>query len=155
MDSGANQTDIDKFLKLDVVSLESHQWLWLGYWLYSWAAMTIWLLHVQTHMHMCPSYAGKWELLWKIDALPLGLEWTCHTFVIHGDQLDYNGEKCTKELDIWCHDPVACVNELLANPMFHEHMKFGPEKHFMDDSEEDQIINEMWITQWWWNLQAT
>ncbi|KAF8517451.1 hypothetical protein JB92DRAFT_3113473 [Gautieria morchelliformis] len=91
---------------------------------------------------------GKRELLRKIDALPSGPEWTCHTFVVHGDQLDYNGEKCTEELDIWCHDPVACVDELLANTLFREHMKFAPEKLFTDDSKEDQIINEMWTAQW-------
>ena len=106
-------------------------------------------------MRTHPSYAGKRELLQKINALPSGPEWTCHTFAIHGDQLDYNGEKSTEELDIWCHDLVACVNELLANPMFHEHMRFGPEKLFTDDSKEDQIINEMWTAQWWWDLQAT
>ncbi|KAF8511993.1 hypothetical protein JB92DRAFT_3174281 [Gautieria morchelliformis] len=126
MDSGASQTEIDKFLKLDV-----------------------------THTRTRPSYAGKRELLWKIDALPSGPEWTCHTFVVHGDQLDYNGEKCTEELDIWCRDPVACVNKLLANPLFREHMKFAPEKLFTDDSKEDQIINEVWTAQWWWDLQKT
>ncbi|KAF8511547.1 hypothetical protein JB92DRAFT_2813160 [Gautieria morchelliformis] len=125
MDSGASQTEIDKFLKLDV-----------------------------TRMRTRPSYAGKQELLRKIDALPSGPEWTCHMFVVHSDQLDYNGEKCTEELDIWCRDPVACVNELLANPLFREHLKFAPEKLFTDDSKEDQIIHEMWTAQWWWDLQA-
>ncbi|KAF8490201.1 hypothetical protein JB92DRAFT_3129009 [Gautieria morchelliformis] len=117
MDSGASQTEIDKVSEAGC------------------PAITIRLLHVQTRTRMRPSYAGKWELLRKIDALPSGPEWTCHTFVVHGDQLDYNGEKCTEELDIWCRDPVACVNELLANPLFHEHMKFAPEKLFTDDSK--------------------
>ncbi|KAF8479963.1 hypothetical protein JB92DRAFT_3274629, partial [Gautieria morchelliformis] len=125
IDSSASQTEIDKFLKLNVTREQTH-----------------------------PSYAGKRDLLQKIDALPLGLGWTCHTFVIHGDQLDYNGEKCTKELDIWYRNPVACVSELLANPLFREHMQFSPEKLFTDDSKEEQIINEMWTAQWWWDLQA-
>ncbi|KAF8482331.1 hypothetical protein JB92DRAFT_3085801 [Gautieria morchelliformis] len=124
MDSGDSQTEIGKFLKLD------------------------------TRTRTRPSYAGKRELLRKINALPSGPEWTCHTFVVHGDQLDYNGEKCTEELDIRCRDRVVCVNELLANPLLHEHMKFAPEKLFTDDSKEDQIINEMWTAQWWWDLQA-
>ncbi|KAF8504157.1 hypothetical protein JB92DRAFT_3084207 [Gautieria morchelliformis] len=51
-------------------------------------------------------------------------------------------------MDIWCHDPVACVSELLANPFFREHMQFAPDKLFINDSKEEQIINKMWTAQW-------
>ncbi|KAF8515663.1 hypothetical protein JB92DRAFT_3088385 [Gautieria morchelliformis] len=124
MTSGASQTKVDCFLHLDI-----------------------------TRERMGPSYKDNQTLLQKIDKLPQGPTWKCRTITVKGDFLDENGDPMEEELDIWCRDPVECVHELIGNPDFCDAMKYVPERLFSDESEEEEIINEMWTAQWWWDMQ--
>ncbi|KAF8509397.1 hypothetical protein JB92DRAFT_2614089, partial [Gautieria morchelliformis] len=114
MTSGASQTKVDRFLHLDI-----------------------------TRERMGPSYKDNRTLLQKIDKLPQGPTWNCRTITVKGDFLDENGDPMEEELDIWCRDPVECVGELIGNPDFCNAMKYVPERLFSDESEEEEIINEM------------
>ncbi|KAF8499406.1 hypothetical protein JB92DRAFT_3099295 [Gautieria morchelliformis] len=126
MTSGASQTKVDRFLHLDI-----------------------------TRERMGPSYKDNRTLLQKIEKLPQGPTWKCRTITVKGDFLDENGDPMEEELDIWCRDPVECVRELLGNPDFRDAMKYVPERLFSDESEEEEIINEMWTAQWWWDTQTS
>ncbi|KAF8512349.1 hypothetical protein JB92DRAFT_2723501, partial [Gautieria morchelliformis] len=125
MTSSASQTKVDHFLKLDI-----------------------------TRQCMGPSYKDNRTLLQNIDKLPQGPTWKCRTITVKGDFLDENSEPIEEELDIWYHDPVECVHELIGNPDFCDAMKYVPEHLFSDESEEEKIINEMWTAQWWWDTQV-
>ncbi|KAF8496067.1 hypothetical protein JB92DRAFT_3126275 [Gautieria morchelliformis] len=72
---------------------------------------------------------------------------------VNGDVHDYNGERRIEELFIWCHNPVDCVKELIGNPAFKEAMNYALQKVFTGSTEEDQVFNEMWTGEWWWELQ--
>ncbi|KIJ50249.1 hypothetical protein M422DRAFT_245496 [Sphaerobolus stellatus SS14] len=125
MSSGISQTAIDKFLKLDI-----------------------------TRNRTKTSYLDKHNLLEKVDSLPGGAGWTCYSFSIRGDMLDYNGERITEELDIWFRDPVECVRELMGNPIFRNVLKYAPERLYNDKEKLEQVYNEMWTAEWWWDLQG-
>lgn len=51
---------------------------------------------------------------------------------VAGDQVDTEGEIMSVELELWWHDPVACVQELLGNPTFSEKMAYAPERAYED-----------------------
>ncbi|KAF8497982.1 hypothetical protein JB92DRAFT_3125502 [Gautieria morchelliformis] len=104
--SGASQSEIDKFLKLDI-----------------------------TRTRTGPSYMDKRGLLKRL---------TPYHLLPPGN---------TEELFVWCRNPVDCVKELIGNPAFKEAMHYAPEKVFTDSSEADQVFNEMWTGEWWWDLQ--
>ncbi|KIJ55985.1 hypothetical protein M422DRAFT_150938 [Sphaerobolus stellatus SS14] len=125
MTSGISQRAIDEYLKLDITRNKTQ-----------------------------PSYQDKRNFLEKIDLLPGGAGWTCYSFAIRGDILDYNGECITEELDIWYRNPVECIPELMGNPIFHKVMKYAPERLYADKERAEQIYNEMWTADWWWELQG-
>ncbi|KAF8519196.1 hypothetical protein JB92DRAFT_2566213, partial [Gautieria morchelliformis] len=89
-----------------------------------------------------------------MDKLPQGPTWKCRTITVKGDFLDENGKPIEEELDICCCDPVECVHELIGNLDFCDAMKYVPERLFSDESEQEEIINEMWTAQWWWDTQV-
>ncbi|KIJ35678.1 hypothetical protein M422DRAFT_180459, partial [Sphaerobolus stellatus SS14] len=68
---------------------------------------------------------------------------------VTGDILDYNGEPLYEDIMVWARDPVECIQELIGNPMFREHMKYAPEKLFTDEEMTEEVINEMWTAEWW------
>ncbi|KIJ43709.1 hypothetical protein M422DRAFT_252953 [Sphaerobolus stellatus SS14] len=88
------------------------------------------------------SFKDKRTLMEKIDAL------------LQGDALDYNGDRLSEELDLWYRDPTECVAELIGNPMFREDLKYAPEKLFADEEMSEEVINEMWTAEWWWEQQG-
>jgi len=100
------------------------------------------------------SYQDKNTFLKKIDSLPEGPAWKCHTFVIQSDLLDYNGELLKEEVDLWYRNPEECVRELIGNPSFRSVLRYAPEKLFADKELTEEIINEIWTAEWWWDLQV-
>jgi hypothetical protein len=49
---------------------------------------------------------------------------------------------------------VECVKELLGNPALRDSMKYAPERHFKDEVGTNQIYDEMWTADWWWDMQV-
>ncbi|KAF8527227.1 hypothetical protein JB92DRAFT_2805596 [Gautieria morchelliformis] len=132
MTSGMSFTNMDKLLKLPIVSL------------------TCMTTRMQT------SFTNKRTLLAKVDALPpSGPEFLCESITVHGDVKDANGEYMVEELELFYQDPVECVRELMGNPAFHEVLHYVPEHIFEDEKRTEHIYNEMWMADWWWDLQVS
>ncbi|KAJ7801016.1 hypothetical protein B0H14DRAFT_3092502 [Mycena olivaceomarginata] len=106
-----------------------------------------------------PSYTGKTDFFGKIDSLPSGvndklsgsIKWHCKTITTTKDPTSKTMK--TETVELWFRDPVECVAELIGNPMFKDAMWYAPEKLFMDEAGTDEVVNEMWTAQWWWEIQ--
>jgi hypothetical protein len=100
----------------------------------------------------------------KIDALPGGPEWTCEIFEIIGDikksesSNDDEEEKdaayMAEEAELWRRDPVECVKELISNPAFRDLIRYAPEQLYERPDQTNQVFDEMWTGEWWWDLQV-
>ncbi|KAF8579899.1 hypothetical protein K439DRAFT_1648365 [Ramaria rubella] len=131
MTSGMSLQKIDKLLKLPIGCVQMRE-------------------HTQT------SYSDKRTLLEKIDVLPSsGPSFKCTSVKLTGDLKDAQGNFLFEELELFHQDPVECVRELISNLAFREMLHYAPEHHFEDEQHSEQIYNEMWTADWWWNLQQT
>lgn len=114
-----------------------------------------------------PSYTGKTDFFDKIDSLPGGvndklsgsIKWHCKTITTTGDIPDLEKDPTSKTMktetvELWFRDPVEYVAELIGNPMFKDAMRYAPEKLFTDEAGTDEVVNEMWTAQWWWEIQV-
>ncbi len=72
-----------------------------------------------------------------------------------GDKKDADGKPLMEDLELWWHDPVEVIKDLMGNPVFCEVMKYAPEKLFEDCEEKSHVINEIWTADWWWELQVS
>ena len=103
-----------------------------------------------------------------IDQLSTGPEWQCELVRVRGDvviprepgdaeadkghNIELEGEG--EELELWLHDPVACVRELIRNAAFKNEMAYAPEKVYTDPQAKTQCYDEMWTGDWWWKTQV-
>lgn len=130
------QNAMDKYLKLPIVSE----------------------LFISNHRikanQMKPSFKNKRAFYKCIDTLPCGPGWTCEVFEIEGDEKDKQNWLRKEVLHLWKRNPVECIEELLGNPAFCEHMRFAPERVYTDEECRNQIFDETWSSNWWWNLQV-
>lgn len=96
-----------------------------------------------------------------IDRLPTGPDWTCKLVRIQGDleptteQGPADEDSNTEELELWLHDPVACIRELIGNPSFHGEIAYAPEKVYLDSHGRTRRYDEMWTGDWWWRTQVS
>lgn len=72
-----------------------------------------------------------------------------------GDEVDGNGKFLEEELELWRRDPVACVEDLIQNPVFKNLMKYAPEHVYRDKEGRVRIFEEMWTGDWWWEVQVS
>jgi hypothetical protein len=89
-----------------------------------------------------------------IDALPHGPEWECAYYKVDGDVEGPDGNLKSEVVEVWRHNPVSCVEELISNPYFEKHLQYTPEKHFEDAAGTNQCYSEMNMGEWWWDLQV-
>ncbi|KAM5544152.1 hypothetical protein V8D89_002201 [Ganoderma adspersum] len=66
---------------------------------------------------------------------------------------DESGELRTEDIELWCCNLVECIHELIGNPVFKAFLKYGPEKLFEDKEGTARIYDEMWMSDWWWDVQ--
>ncbi|KAI0683185.1 hypothetical protein BC835DRAFT_1296710 [Cytidiella melzeri] len=121
MSSGLSQAEIDKYLKLGMVS---------------------------SFISLLQNY--KQSFLDKIDCLPRGPGWQCEIFKAVGDERDEEGRERVEVFELWKRDPIECIRELLSNPMFREHLQYAPERRYEDEWLKMPILSEMWSGAWWW-----
>jgi len=50
------------------------------------------------------------------------------------------------------HNPVECIEFLMQQPAFREHISYAPAKEFND--AEERIYSEVQSSNWWWNEQV-
>ncbi|KAI6020335.1 hypothetical protein BKA83DRAFT_4527015 [Pisolithus microcarpus] len=57
-------------------------------------------------------------------------------------------------LELWCRDPIECVQDLMGNPAFWNAMSYVPKCAYTDANGENWIYDEMWTGNWWWDVQG-
>ncbi|KIK13682.1 hypothetical protein PISMIDRAFT_61229, partial [Pisolithus microcarpus 441] len=115
------QTKMDEFLKLNII----HDWIHTG---------------VQ---ESGVSFENAWLFLKCVDRLRTGPAWTCEMIDVCGDIISKDGMLKCKQLELWWHDPIECVQDLMGNPTFRDAMSYIPEHAYMDANGENRIYNEM------------
>ncbi|KAG2340776.1 hypothetical protein BDR05DRAFT_1032465 [Suillus weaverae] len=99
------------------------------------------------------SFHNNHAFLQKVDGLPHGPEWSCRKVTVHGNLDDENGVPLQDEVELWSHDPVECVKELIGNPFFKEDMAYSPARAYADHAGQHRVIDEMWTADWWGETQ--
>ena len=72
-----------------------------------------------------------------------------------GDLRDEDGQLLTEEYELWVHDPVECIRELMGNPVFRDYLAYDCQQVFADKEGDTQRYNEMWMGEWWWKTQVS
>ncbi|KAG6859996.1 hypothetical protein C0995_000743 [Termitomyces sp. Mi166 len=93
--------------------------------------------------------------LQKVDALPTGPKWNCEIVHVEGNMIGEDGQVMFENLELWMRDPVECICKLIENPAFKNLMAYLPEQAFLDEACLEQIYDEMWMSDWWWKIQAS
>jgi hypothetical protein len=57
-------------------------------------------------------------------------------------------------LECWRCNPVDVVHEIMGNEGLWDSMNYIPIRIFADDTCKEQIYNEMWTGEWWWEIQV-
>ncbi|KDQ52229.1 hypothetical protein JAAARDRAFT_198407 [Jaapia argillacea MUCL 33604] len=93
------QVQTDKFLKLPIISQRAHL-----------------------------SYKNIHSFLQKIDSIPTQCTpWIHQVITVAGDKIHDDDEVMSEEVELWRRDPVECIQELIGNPMFCDHLAYAPE----------------------------
>ncbi|KAF7328115.1 hypothetical protein MVEN_02568400 [Mycena venus] len=95
------------------------------------------------------SFHNNRSFLLKVDQLPTGPDWTCKIVTAAGNRLDENDELMSEDLELWMRDPFKCIEELMSNPAFREHMAYAPERVYAtkEGREDSRIFDEMWTAE--------
>ena len=93
-----------------------------------------------------------YSLLKKINQLPTGPDWVCDIVNIVGD---LEGPEGGRMGELWCHNPLDCIKELIGNPAFKDKMVYEPAQFFTDKYHTNCIIDEVWMVDWWWKTQVS
>ncbi|KAI0687640.1 hypothetical protein BC835DRAFT_1286335 [Cytidiella melzeri] len=107
----------------------------------------------QTRTRSGLSFKNKQSFFAKVDSLPKGPNWQCEVWEVKGTEVDENENMRTEVVELWKRNPVECIKDLLANPMFADHMRYEPERLYEDKDGKRPIFNEMWTGEWWEKLQ--
>ena len=65
-----------------------------------------------------------------------------------------DGEPATEGIELWFRDPIECVQGLIGNPTFREHVSYVPQKVFTNRTGTTRIYDEAWTGDWWWSMQV-
>ena len=58
-------------------------------------------------------------------------------------------------VEVWRRDPVECVKQLMGNLAFKDYMSYTAEHVYLDNGGKVRIFDEMWMADWWWNMQVS
>lgn len=75
--------------------------------------------------------------------------------MIEGDLKDEDGQLKTEDIELWRRNPVECLQELLGNSAFREHLQYGPIQLHGNGEGTQRIYDEMWTGEWWWETQVS
>jgi hypothetical protein len=75
---------------------------------------------------------------------------------VQGDKRNEDGTLVSPEkLELWKRDPVEGVKELLGNEMLHESLVYAPERVYADSAGTQRKYSQMWMADWWWDMQVS
>lgn len=142
--SGLTQTNIEKFLKLKIVSRSCH-------------IMNILLTCIlQTRERTKPSFESNYMFFKKVDSLPSSeASWKVEVFDAVGDVVGEDGRLKKEKVELWQRNPVDCIRELMGNPVFRDSIRYAPERQYADAGGKNRIYGNMWTANWWWDLQVS
>ncbi|KAG1811740.1 uncharacterized protein BJ212DRAFT_1301779 [Suillus subaureus] len=103
--------------------------------------------------HMKTSFTSKYLLLKAIDKLPQATKWKLRKINVVGNRTANDGQHEKEDLELWLHDLVDCIHELMSNPEFDGCMSYAPEKVFADKEGKTCMFDGMWTGDWWWEMQ--
>ncbi|KAI5982757.1 hypothetical protein EDC04DRAFT_2874303 [Pisolithus marmoratus] len=118
------QTKMDEFLKLDIVQKSGI------------------------------SFDNAHSFLKYVDRLCTGPGWMCEMIDVEGDIMAEDGTLRHEHLELWWHDPIECIQELMGNLAFWDVMSYMPEHAYTDANGENHIYDEMWMGNWWQDVQT-
>ena len=84
--------------------------------------------------------------------LPVGPEWHCDIVKITGDCVGPDGQRLTEETELWRHDTVECILDLIGNPALRDFIVYEPVRMKHDGQ---RYYSEMCMGDWWWNIQVS
>ncbi|KAG2100245.1 hypothetical protein BD769DRAFT_1631108 [Suillus cothurnatus] len=106
-----------------------------------------------TQNQMKPSFHNNCSFLQKVDELPHGAAWSCKKVNVQGNKTDEKGQILHEDVELWMHDPVECVKDLIGNPLFRDHMVYAPVRAYKDPAGLHRVIDDMWTADWWCDKQ--
>jgi len=101
------------------------------------------------------SFDNAHSFLKHIDSLYTSLAWTCEMIDVEGDVMGEDGAMKWEMVELWQRDPVECVEELIGNPALRDMMAYAPERADADAKGDNQIYDELWTGDWWWETQVS
>ncbi|KAI5996640.1 hypothetical protein EDC04DRAFT_2872365 [Pisolithus marmoratus] len=105
------------------------------------------------------SFDNVHSFLKYMDRLHTGPGWTflkhtCEMIDVEGDIMAKDGTLRHEHLELWRCDPVECIQELMGNLAFRDVMSYMPKHAYTDVNGENHIYDEMWMGNWWWDIQT-
>jgi hypothetical protein len=73
---------------------------------------------------------------------------------VKGDHTGEDGKMMFEELELWHHNPVECIQELLSNPALDGDITYTPVQCVTDKDSTNCVIDEGWTAGWWWKTQT-
>jgi len=101
------------------------------------------------------SFQSKHTFMKAIDDLPQSTEWSLKIVKVEGDILGADRKPLTEEVELWMHNPLDCIRKLMANLSFADAIAFEPQKVFDDEAGWERRFDEMWMGDWWWEVQVS
>ncbi|KAG6818925.1 hypothetical protein H0H92_002401, partial [Tricholoma furcatifolium] len=56
-------------------------------------------------------------------------------------------------MELWYRNTIDIIKELLGNPALREHLRYAPERVYLDKERKNRMYDEMWSGDWWWETQ--
>jgi hypothetical protein len=90
-----------------------------------------------------------------VDSLPSAPKWKYEIIEVEGNVIGWDGKPNTESVELWFRDPIECVQDLIGNPAFRDHISYVPQKVFTSESGFTRIYDEAWTGDWWWTTQVS
>ncbi|KAF8593642.1 hypothetical protein BDV93DRAFT_460613 [Ceratobasidium sp. AG-I] len=64
------------------------------------------------------------------------------------------GDLGTEILDLWKRNILDVIRQLISDPRFRDHIRYGPERLWTPWLPKRRVYSEMWTDNWWWQMQV-
>ncbi|KAF7319649.1 hypothetical protein HMN09_00305400 [Mycena chlorophos] len=144
VEAGVSKGKIEEFLKLDKVTYLRRFRIYLP------PTHTFPRLNLARSLRITSAYT----FYQKIDALPSGPQWSCDLIKLTGDKVGEDGQLMVEEVEFWHRDALECLEDIMGNPAFKDHMRYAPRHVYRDEEGTNREYSEMYSGELWWGLQG-
>ena len=74
---------------------------------------------------------------------------------VEGDIMGADGKLLTEEVELWLHNLLDCIHELMVNLNFADVISYKPKRVFDDEAGRERQFDKMWMGDWWWEVQVS